>query len=499
MVSTPSGAPNRRAWGMRSGWGKRLLQGQGEKLVLGLLVVLCLVCSLTIAHVVLQDSIVSSDEWSYLVQAHIFSQGRLAVPSPVHREFFDHVHIVNNGRYYSKYPPGWPGFLALGVWSGVPRLVNPLLGAGTLLLLYAIGKQLYTPQVGLLAALGALASPYFLFNTASYFAHTASLFCVALLLFLLIQGWNKRSGLYFVCAGLSGSASLLVRPFDQGAVLAPVGIFLGVALVRQHLRWHHVTLFGLGQLQGVLLFLLYNTLQNGHPLLTGYHVADAWMERWFIPSWPMLVYNVSYLWKLLTWSFPGLPLLALVPLCTAAPAGVRRWEWCCAAMLLAVIAAYALIAFPDGPAYGPRYYYSGFLAIPLLGARGLVWLSETYTPRLLIPYLLGATALMVGLVLPAHSTMVYKEIYAQNDLERQVQRIKPEPALVFLTPDPESGQAQTRNTLDFQGPLVYALDLGAQNSRLMQAYPGRRYFLYQYDQTTGQSTLRELVSEAWCD
>src|SRR5438132_3883719 len=179
-----------------SNWFLRNLAGKREKTMLSLLVVLCIIFSLVISFVVFQDAIVSSDEWSYLIQAHIFSHGRLAVPSPMHREFFDYVHIVNNGRYYSKYPPGWPCLLAIGVFLGVPRLVNPVLGAGTLLLLYAMGKKLYTPQIALLAALVALASPYFLFNTASYFAHTASLFFVALLLFCLMQGWEARRTLY---------------------------------------------------------------------------------------------------------------------------------------------------------------------------------------------------------------------------------------------------------------------------------------------------------------
>ena len=478
-----------------SSWSLTLLAGKGEKTILSLLVVLCIIFSLVISSVVFQDSIVSSDEWSYLIQAHIFSHGRLAVPSPMHREFFDYAHIVNNGRYYSKYPPGWPVLLAIGVFLGAPRLVNPLLGAGTLLLLYAMGKKLYTPQIALLASLFALASPYFLFNTASYFAHTASLFFIALLLFLLMQGWQERSSLYFFLAGISGSASFLVRPFDQCVVLIPVGVFLVVSRVRKQLGTKHVALFGLGQLNGFLLFLLYNTLQNGHPFMTGYHVADAWMEQWFGLELWMWEYNVSYLGKLLTWSFPALPILALYTLFSPAPERLKRWERGLASILFALIIAYAMIAFPEGPAYGPRYYYSGFVAIPLLGAKGFVRLFETLNKRLLIPLLIGAVLLNIGIVFPYHSALVYQEIYAQNDFERQVNQIKPGRALVFLAPDPESGQAPTRNTIDFHSNIVYALDRGEQNARLIATYPGRRYFLYQYDHNSGQAVLREIAQE----
>jgi len=101
----------------------------------------------------------------------------------------------------------------------------------------------------------------------------------------------------------------------------------------------------------------------------------------------------------------------------------------------------------------------------------------------------------VGIVFPYYSTLAYKEIYEQNDFERQVQQINPGSALVFLAPDPESGQAPTRNTIDFRSNIVYALDMGEKNSLLMEAYPGRRYFLYQYDQNSGQAVLREMAQD----
>ena len=83
------------------------LQGKAEKTILGLLVLLCITFSLGISFVVFHDSIALSDEWSYLMQANIFSHGRLSVPSPIHREFFDHIHIVNGsicvpGSYMSN-------------------------------------------------------------------------------------------------------------------------------------------------------------------------------------------------------------------------------------------------------------------------------------------------------------------------------------------------------------------------------------------------------------
>ena len=154
--------------------------------------------------------------------------------------------------------------------------------------------------------------------------------------------------------------------------------------------------------------------------------------------------------------------------------------------------AYAMIAFPEGPGYGPRYYYSGFLAIPLLGAKGFVLLLKRSTKRLLFPLLIGAVLVEAGIVIPYHSTWAYKVIYEQNDFERQVKQISPGPALVFLALEPDAN-ADTRNTIDFRGNIVYARHRGKEDSLLMEAYPGRRYFLYEYAHDSKPGVLREIT------
>src|SRR5262249_7919184 len=156
--------------------------------------------------------------------------------------------------------------------------------------------------------------------------------------------------------------------------------------------------------------------------------------RWFGLELWMWQYSAAYLVKLLTWSFPTLPILALVALFASAPERVKRWERCLASILLALIIAYAIIAFPDWPASCPRYYYYCFLVIPLLGAKGFIMLFETLKKRYIILMLIGAVLLNFGVVFPSYSAMVYTEIYAMNDVERQVKQINPGRALIFLTP-----------------------------------------------------------------
>lgn len=54
------------------------------------------------------------DEYSYLLAADTFAQGRLSNPSPGLPLFFDAPHVLVEPTYQSKYPPGGPLIMAFG-------------------------------------------------------------------------------------------------------------------------------------------------------------------------------------------------------------------------------------------------------------------------------------------------------------------------------------------------------------------------------------------------
>jgi hypothetical protein len=133
------------------------------------------VFAVLIGQFIFDDYPYSGDEWSYFLQAEIFSQGRLHATSPAHPRFFDVWGMVNNGKFYAWAPPGWPLLLASGILLQVPWLVNPVIGALTLLSVYCLGRLVYNTSVALLAVFFMLFSPFFLLHSASYFAHSSSL------------------------------------------------------------------------------------------------------------------------------------------------------------------------------------------------------------------------------------------------------------------------------------------------------------------------------------
>ena len=130
---------------------------------------------------VLLDFPNSGDEYAYVYQAQTLAAGRLwnAPIEPPDVFFFNYI-VQEPGRVFGSFPVGWPLALAAALRLGLPAwLVNPVLGALTLGLVWQLGTRLYGPRVGVSAAALVAVSPFFLFNGASYFSHT---FCGALLL-----------------------------------------------------------------------------------------------------------------------------------------------------------------------------------------------------------------------------------------------------------------------------------------------------------------------------
>jgi len=135
------------------------------------------------------------DDVAYLWQANVFALGRAWVPAPPSAEPFTQGFIlITDGRWFAKYPPGWPLLLALGVWAGLPWLINPLCTGAGLALIYATGRRLYGAAAGAAAAGLGLLSPFLLFMSGSYMAHPATMLavCVALYAFVRGQGSGVR-------------------------------------------------------------------------------------------------------------------------------------------------------------------------------------------------------------------------------------------------------------------------------------------------------------------
>lgn len=478
------------------------------------------------------------DSVTYLFQAQTLARGELAAPAPPlaeaeqTRHFEQEFLLVRDGRWFGKYSPGYPALLAVGVLAGGHWLVNPLLAAMTVPLVYGLASVLYEKAAHrhLLQAISTLllaTSPFFLVMSGSLMAHAAELFWTAL--FMVAWARSLRAGRWrwAIPAGLAIGMLFLTRQFTA----LTVGLSFGVGWMM--LRWWagrrdqgatnalmRLRAPALAMLAAaapfVLLLLAYQAALTGDPFTdprllywpydrvgfgpgtgesqnvfaftpTNVGPAQVWSTdphqppRGNSPSLGLynLGRNLSALQESL-FAWPPLLTLAFVWLAflLRRPAAA---DW--VLLLVAVAVAGGYVAYwAAGIAYGPRYFYAALPALVILSARGLIALGRATDRRV-------TTALVVGLAIYSVAALPdtvekYRGYNFVNGQERAaVERSVERPALVLATVSEadwwEYGSLFSGNTPWLDGEIIYARDLGpAENARLRAAFPDRRAYLW---------------------
>jgi hypothetical protein len=146
--------------------------------------------------------------------------------SPAHPWFFDGWRMVNTGQCYAWAAPGWPSLLASGTLLQIPWLVNPLIGALTLLSAYSLGRLVYNGSVALLVAFCRFFSPFPLLHSVSYFAHPNSLLGITLFVFCCARETELQTNHEFLWVNLCSSMYFLIRSFDQVVGFCLLGAYL---------------------------------------------------------------------------------------------------------------------------------------------------------------------------------------------------------------------------------------------------------------------------------
>jgi hypothetical protein len=468
------------------------------------------------------------DSITYLFQAQTLARGVLWAPEPPLAEGFVQEFLTTwNGKWFGQYPPGYPALLAVGVLSGAPWLVNPLLAVLTAVLIIKLGTLFQSPSTGLLAGVLALLSPFFIFLSASLMVHAAELFWVVLLMVswtvALRSPFRKR---WAFLAGAALGMLLLTRQitaiiisvsFVSSTIILVVLAYRGAAPQKEGRRWG-VQAAGLliAVFPFILLLLGYQAILTGSPwqdprLLSrpfdlpgfGPHIGESenafklqTMEEGTVKIWytdPQQpprghspargLYNTERnLASLASTMFGWAPLLTLafcwMPFLLGKP---MKYDWVILVMLLVVVTFY-IAYWTTGIMYGPRYYFAALPALLLLTARGLQTLQGRF----------GTTATaMVFVTLIIFSLIFYwpgalSSLRGYNFISGQekslVEEQIEEPALVFIPVNDwwDYGRFFSGNTPWLDSPIIYARDLGEEkNACLLQAFPQRAAYLWQ--------------------
>jgi hypothetical protein len=174
------------------------------------------------------------DEVTYLFQAKLLAGGHSVIASPdPARSYWQPFVVDYQGKRFGKYPLGWPLLLAPGVLMGQPWIINALLSALTVTLIYRLGREIFNPDAGAIAAALVAFSPMALLLNGSLMGHTSALFATTLFMYAY---WRiergRRKTAWGVVAGLALGFVVINRPVAALAVAAPFVMWSAAQLAR---------------------------------------------------------------------------------------------------------------------------------------------------------------------------------------------------------------------------------------------------------------------------
>jgi hypothetical protein len=453
------------------------------------------------------------DTFAQLFQAKLFAHGKLYAPSPPLPQFFDMMHTINNGRWYSQYPPGHPLILTLGVLINAPWIINPLLGALTVVAIYYLGKEVYDDATARLATILAGLSPFLVFMSSEFMNHCSALFFTTLFMLFFAKTLKAKGIGYAILAGLAMGMVINIRPFTALLISIP---FVLVVLYRlcQNPRGSlgRFSLMLGGGLLMLGLFLGYNRLTNGSPFLLGYTVKygpghdlglgrGAWGETLTFQSALLETSMDLNALNRFLFEFP-IPSLVFVAILLASRARGHpsevcplSWDYLLMAIPVMLVGGYFFYWWHTRLLFGPRWEFEALGALTLLSARGLRRLPgfiqqnlQLAIPTERIRVGIGKLLLLCYLSMAAVAVPALVKLYApglgfSGRTAETVRGAGLRRALVFV---PCYDEVALENNLALDGDVVFARDLGPLNPILQRFYPGRRFYFANRD------SLREL-------
>ncbi len=426
----------------------------------------------------------SGDDHSYLYQSQLFAAGKIYAEDPLYDPTLPSYQCLrtgclrdDHGHRFSKYPPGWPAFLALGAKLNVPWLIDPLFGAALVFLIIEYVKRRMGEKLAEATSVLLLLCFFLSYYAGSMRAHVAAaLFVFAA--FLLYEAAERRAPppkLWLFGVGAILGYSSIIRYFDW----VPLAAWIAVDLLRRK-RLVHLIWFGIGF--GVLASgnLIWDMSLTGHALQlpASVNYSSASTKDHLIVSWRGFFVTIVRLATLI-WVFP--PVLLLISL--------RRYYRLSSvlAMYLALFAMSVATYFfyPEavgGP--GPRYFlpYFPFLVLAVVELRRQICRDSPHVMQK--SWNLAVIGLIVGsLVLAAAEGYT---MHGRRDLERAVQGIGGGRKIVLLKTGTfcTSATDLTRNPQELSA--ADTLYLNSQQcpqpelTELLKRFSGRNVFVYEY-------------------
>lgn len=457
----------------------------------------------------------SKEEVLYLFQARTFSMGKIYVNSHPLKEFFDFEYMINDGKWYSKEPPGASILYAFGMLLGQPEIINPLLFMLAIIMVFYLGKICYGLYEGLIASILMAISPTLILFSANYFADIPVVAFRIFFVFSFIvftKKWDRKIGL------LSGSLlsfNLLIRPYDTLFFTIPLVVyFLSCFFPKPtKTRLKSMVFFLSAAFFIGSFYFIYNGLLTGNPVKPTQVVYSKYDFPGFGPrgvEWPIefgieealknLYFNLLSTAKVL-WGWPEFVTFSFVFVALILNYK-NKYNWLFLGIILANIIAY-FFYHHHGNIYGPRYFVATFFAFSLISARGLTVLFLSKRNSISNYLLFFVVTLLVFYTIKFNINYLpkYKNFngMSRDILDIAAKKIE-KPALVFIPAKNawwDYGIFFWTFAPNLNSDIVYALDQSVyhltpyhpewqrkvwRNEDLMRSFPGRNYYRLESNQ-----------------
>jgi len=244
------------------------------------------------------------------------------------------------------------------------------------------------------------------------------------------------------------------------------------------------------------LLLLYNNALTGNPLQFPFHLAGPGEKVGFgyLGHTPYKgLKNTLSMLKLLNLNLLGWPFSLFFCALFIVRGKKNRWDIFAIAASAALIIGYFFYYWIDF-SFGPRFYFSVTPFFLVLTARGIYSLPESFrtlknqkTMAFLSAFIAISFLFNLAIYLP-NLTKEYHDDYNElinTRISDVVRENNIDNALIFVKDTPSLNEfacAFLANSIDFNGSVVYAKDLGREkNQALIEDFPGSKYFYFDFD------------------
>lgn len=385
-----------------------------------------LVAALVVGYVVGRGVLIP-DESGYRFQAEIFADGELSAPAPTGATDtpetplpvnFAH-HVVYRGRWFSKYPVGWPAVLALPEKFGLGWAAAPVLGALLVAITGLVAREAFGPLTIAPSLWIAVLSPFWLATCVGRLSEALCAVLVAAACLCCLRAMRTRNVGAFALMYAFLVPNFLVRPFTALVTSAVLGVAALLWSRRDRALLFRVLLLSIvAATAAVGLTLSLNLLYTGSFWLSPYALYKGVAVPNEVTASPArIVSNLLGAWRfsaqsMLTYAFPFVFLLAAYGLWSHR----RSWAaWVLASILPALAVGYLADAGGPSSIIGERYWFEGFFGVAILAGQGLVTLISLWRipKRLAVAGIAAITAAQILMTLAAINVLYfYSQPYA---------------------------------------------------------------------------------------